>query len=96
MKLEILINRAEHPHENEQFYRVARIIEKALEHFSLDGLLISNPTHTSYSSFRPDALLYYSDKIILIDFKDYSGVLDIPIQHDCQAQVLVTPKTNEN
>lgn len=82
MKLEILINRAEHPHENEQFYRVARIIEKALEHFSLDGLLISNPTHTSYSSFRPDALLYYSDKIILIDFKDYSGVLDIPIQHD--------------
>lgn len=94
MRLEVLINRAEHPHENEQFRRVAKIIEKAFEEYSLEGLLISNPTYVSYGRFRPDALLYYSNTIILIDLKDYAGTLDIPIENDCYANAAWTIRTD--
>ena len=76
--LEILNNRTEHTHENEQFRRVVNIIEATFEKFGYDGLLIGNPFNESFSRFRADAILYYCNGIILIDFKDYKGIIKLP------------------
>jgi hypothetical protein len=76
--LEILNNRTVHTHENEQFRRVVNIIEATFDKFGYNGLLIGNPFHESYSRFRADAILYYDNGLILIDFKDYKGIIKLP------------------
>lgn len=76
--LEILYNRTGHTHENQQFRRVVNIIEATFEKFSYNGLLIGNPFNESYSRFRADAILYYNNGLILIDFKDYKGIIKLP------------------
>lgn len=76
--LEILNNRTVHTHENEQFRRVVNIIEATFDKFGYNGLLIGNPFNESYSRFRADAILYYNNGLILIDFKDYKGIIKLP------------------
>ena len=76
--LEILNNRTENTHENEQFRRVAEIIEATFGNLGYDGLLIGNPFNESYSRFRADAILYYNNGLVLIDFKDYNGIIKLP------------------
>lgn len=76
--LEILNNRTEHTHENEQFRRVVDIIEIAFNKLGYNGVLIGNPFNESYSRFRTDAILYYNNGLILIDFKDYKGIIKLP------------------
>ena len=76
--LEVLNNRTGHTHENEQFRRVVNIIEMTFEKFGYNGLLIGNPFNESYSRFRADAILYYNNGLILIDFKDYKGIIKLP------------------
>ena len=76
--LEILNNRTGHTHENEQFRRVVNIIEVTFDKFGYNGLLIGNPFNESYSRFRADAILYYNNGLILIDFKDYKGIIKLP------------------
>lgn len=76
--LEVLNNRTEHTHENEQFRRVVDIIEATFEKYGYNGLLIGNPFNESYSRFRADAILYYNNGLILIDFKDYKGIIKLP------------------
>lgn len=76
--LEVLNNRTEHTHENEQFRRVVEIIEVTFDKLGYDGLLIGNPFNESYSRFRADAILYYNNGLILIDFKDYKGIIKLP------------------
>lgn len=76
--LEKLNNRTEHTHENEQFRRVVEIIESTFDNLGYSGLLIGNPFNESYSRFRADAILYYNNGLILIDFKDYKGIIKLP------------------
>jgi len=76
--LEILNNRTGHTHENEQFRRVVNIIEATFDKFGYNGLLIGNPFNESCSRFRADAILYYNNGLILIDFKDYKGIIKLP------------------
>ncbi len=76
--LEILNNRMRNTHENEQFRRVVNIIEATFEKFGYNGLLIGNPFNESYSRFRADAILYYNNGLILIDFKDYQEIIKLP------------------
>ena len=76
--LEILNNRTGHTHENEQFRRVVDIIETTFDKLGYNGLLIGNPFNESYSRFRADAILYYNNGLILIDFKDYKGIIKLP------------------
>lgn len=78
MALQIFNNRTEHTHENEQFRRVVEIIENTFEKLGYSGLLIGNPFNESYSRFRPDAILYYDNGLVLIDFKDYKGIIKLP------------------
>ncbi len=76
--LEILNNRTKNTHENEQFRRVVDIIEITFDKLGYDGLLIGNPFNDSYSRFRADAILYYNNGLIIIDFKDYKGIIKLP------------------
>ena len=78
MSLEILNNRTNNTHENEQFRRVVEIIEIAFNKLGYNGVLIGNPFNESYSRFRADAILYYDNGLILIDFKDYKGIIKLP------------------
>ena len=78
MSLEILNNRTNNTHENEQFRRVVEIIEIAFNKLGYNGVLIGNPFNESYSRFRADAILYYDNGLILIDFKDYQGIIKLP------------------
>lgn len=77
MALEILHNRAL-THENEQFRRVVEIIENTFDRLKYDGLLIGNPYNELYSRFRADAILFYNNGIVVIDFKDYRGRIKFP------------------
>lgn len=76
--LEVLNNRTGHTHENEQFRRVVDIIETTFDKLGYNGLLIGNPFNELYSRFRADAILYYNNGLILIDFKDYKGIIKLP------------------
>ncbi|MFN5310080.1 MAG: hypothetical protein ACK5C0_11560 [Candidatus Kapaibacterium sp.] len=75
---EVLNNRTERTHENEQFRRVVNIIEATFDMNGYNGLLIGNPFNESFYRFRADAILYYNNGLILIDFKDYKGIIKLP------------------
>jgi hypothetical protein len=84
--LEILNNRTGNTHENEQFRRVVNIVETTFDKLGYHGLLIGNPFNESYFRFRADAILYYNNGIILIDFKDYQGIINLPSnEHEFQS-----------
>ena len=78
MSLEILHNRAEHTHENEQFRRVAIELRSVFIKKNWEGILIGNPFNDNYYRFRADAILCYDYGIILLDFKDYRGTVKLP------------------
>jgi hypothetical protein len=82
MSLEILHNRAEHTHENEQFRRFALELRSVFKHKEWSGILIGNPFNDNHHRFRADAILYYTHGIILIDFKDYKGTIVLPPNDD--------------
>lgn len=93
MPLEIRHNRAEHTHENEQFRRVATSMGEAFNEHNWTGLLIGNPFNDTYSRFRADAILLYNNGLVIIDFKDYSGIVQLPLGEE---QFQFTPWYNEN
>ncbi|SNB34111.1 nuclease-related domain-containing protein [Flavobacterium psychrophilum] len=78
MSLEILHNRAEHTHENEQFRRCALELQAVFSQRNWDGILIGNPFNDNFHRFRADAILCYNYGLILIDFKDYQGTIYLP------------------
>lgn len=78
MALLIFDNPAENTHENTQFRRVAKMLKSIFENRKLNGILIGNPYNELFARFRADAILYYDNGFIIIDFKEYSGTLIIP------------------
>ena len=81
MALEVLHQQAA-THENEQFRRVVKIIDTVFKKHSYDGILVGNPFNENYRRFRADAILFYNHGVLIIDFKDYSGQLNIPRSDD--------------
>ena len=78
MSLEVYNNRTENTHENEQFRRVVKRIEVAFEKNGYEGILIGNPKAEVFPRFRADAILLYTNGLLLIDFKDYEGIIELP------------------
>jgi hypothetical protein len=78
MALHIFHNRADHTHENEQFRRIAKNLKVQFDEMKWDGLLIGNPNNPDFRRFRADALLYYSNGLLVIDLKDYTGTIKLP------------------
>ncbi|MBQ7869169.1 MAG: hypothetical protein IJ355_02390 [Prevotella sp.] len=77
MALEVLHQQAA-THENEQFRRVVKIIDTVFRKHNYDGILIGNPYNENYRRFRADAILLFNHGVVIIDFKDYAGQLNIP------------------
>ncbi|GAL74317.1 ATP-dependent exoDNAse [Nonlabens ulvanivorans] len=82
MGLEILFNKTDNFHENVQFDRVALHLVPFFEEQGWHGLLIGNPVSEDYPRFRADAILFYSNGLIIIDFKDYRGEIVMPPKDD--------------
>ena len=81
MALEVLHQQAA-THENEQFRRVVKIIDTIFKKHCYDGILIGNPFNENYRRFRADAILFFNHGVVIIDFKDYAGQLNIPRDDD--------------
>lgn len=77
MALEVLHQQAS-THENEQFRRVVKIIDAVFKKHNYNGILIGNPFNENYRRFRADAILLFNHGVVIIDFKDYAGQLNIP------------------
>ena len=77
MALEVLHQQAA-THENEQFRRVVKIMDAVFKKHKYDGILVGNPFNENYRRFRADAILFYNNGVLIIDFKDYSGQLILP------------------
>jgi len=82
MGLEVLFNKTENLHENVQFNRIVKRLIPFFEEQGWDGLLIGNPSNDDYPRFRADAILLYSNGIIIIDFKDYAGEILMPLNDE--------------
>lgn len=82
MGLEVLFNKTENLHENVQFDRVALNLVPFFKEQKWDGLLIGNPFNEDYPRFRADAILLYTNGLIIIDFKDYKGEIIMPTNDD--------------
>lgn len=82
MGLEVLFNKTENLHENVQFDRVALHLVPFFKEQNWDGLLIGNPFNEDYPRFRADAILLYTNGLIIIDFKDYKGEIIMPTKDD--------------
>ncbi len=82
MSLEVLFNKTENLHENVQFDRVAKHLISFFKAQEWDGLLIGNPFNEDYPRFRADAILLYTNGLIIIDFKDYKGEIIMPVNDD--------------
>ena len=82
MGLEVLFNKTENLHENVQFNRIVKRLIPFFEEQGWDGLLIGNPSNDDYPRFRADAILLYTNGIIIIDFKDYSGEILMPLNDE--------------
>ncbi|TQD38991.1 hypothetical protein [Haloflavibacter putidus] len=82
MALEVLFNKTENLHENVQFDRVALHLVPFFKEQKWDGLLIGNPFNEDYPRFRADAILLYTNGLIIIDFKDYKGEIMLPTNDD--------------
>lgn len=72
--------------ENMQFRRVAKVLDKLfkddnLNHFK-NGVLIGNPFNDDYQYFKADAIFYYDNGLMLFDFKNYQGNIDIPLKYN--------------
>ena len=82
MGLEVRFNKTEHLHENAQFDRVALHLVPFFEEQEWDGLLIGNPVSEDYPRFRADAILLYTNGLIIVDFKDYQGEIVMPLNDE--------------
>lgn len=82
MGLKIFFNKTNNLHENVQFNRVVKRLIPFFEEQGWDGLLIGNPSNEDYPRFRADAILLYTNGIIIIDFKDYAGEILMPLNDD--------------
>lgn len=79
MGLDIFHNRASHTHENEQFRRIASSLKLLFKQQNWSGILIGNPFNENYCHFRADAILLYNHGFLIIDLKDYSGTIKLPV-----------------
>lgn len=73
---------ADKSHENEFFRYFARAVKAFFEKKGIGALLIGMPKCLVNQDLQIDALLITDSKMIIIDFKDYSGELALPGEQD--------------
>jgi len=76
--LEVRKNRFAKPYENDFFRILAGKLSKTFESLKLNGVLLGSPVCTKFNDLQLDALLISETAIIIIDFKNYGGKLQLP------------------
>ncbi|WP_052360291.1 nuclease-related domain-containing protein [Solidesulfovibrio alcoholivorans] len=78
--LELRKGKSFRSYENDFFRILAAGLTAEFDKRGWDGLLIGMPESLELESLQIDCLLVTNDRIVLIDFKDYSGDLELPEQ----------------
>lgn len=65
-------------HENEFFRHFAKSLQHVFDQAGMDGLLLGSPKSLLDDTLQIDALLITKGTITIIDFKNYSGEINLP------------------
>lgn len=76
--LEIRRNRFAKPYENEFFRIFSKKLSSAFEKLEINGVLLGSPVCTKRNDLQIDALLITETGIVIIDFKNYAGTIQLP------------------
>ncbi|MFC7772476.1 nuclease-related domain-containing protein [Flavobacterium sp. GCM10027622] len=76
--LEIRRNRFAKPYENEFFRIFSKKLSDAFEKLGIHGVLLGSPVCTLRNDLQLDALLITETGIVIIDFKNYAGIIRLP------------------
>ncbi|ERG68072.1 NERD domain-containing protein [Exiguobacterium chiriqhucha] len=80
--LEILKGKSVKTYENEFFRKISAELFELFERKSWSGVLIGMPECVTKDGLQIDCLLLTQNQMIVIDFKNYRGVLNLPSPHD--------------
>lgn len=80
--LEVCKGKSLKSYENEFFRKVSVELSQVFEQRHWDGILLGMPECITREDLQIDCLLVTENQIIIIDFKDYSGTLEIPSEED--------------
>ncbi|RNF39600.1 nuclease-related domain-containing protein [Planococcus salinus] len=69
-------------YENDFFRKISRELAKVFEQRHWDGILIGMPKCVTREELQIDCLLITANQIIIIDFKDYNGTLQLPSEEE--------------
>ncbi len=80
--LEIRKNRFAKPYENDFFRILAAKLVDIFEELKIDGVLIGSPICTKADDLQLDTLLVTETAVVIIDFKNYGGNLNLPSENN--------------
>jgi hypothetical protein len=78
MPLEVRKNKFARHYENAFFWLLSKKLSLVFDDLKLDGVLLGSPYCTERSDLQIDALLLFQTGILIIDFKNYNGLLNLP------------------
>lgn len=80
--LEVRKGKSSKSYENEFFRKLSKELSQVFEQREWNGILLGMPECNTREDLQIDCLLVTENQIIIIDFKDYSGTLELPIEED--------------
>lgn len=80
--LEVRKGKSSKSYENEFFRKISVELSKVFEQRHWDGILLGMPECIVREDLQIDCLLVTENQIIIIDFKDYSGTLELPSEEN--------------
>lgn len=80
--LEVRKGKSSKTYENEFFRKVSVELSQVFEKRHWDGILLGMPECVTREDLQIDCLLITENQIIIIDFKDYSGTLELPSEEN--------------
>ncbi|MFP7494591.1 nuclease-related domain-containing protein [Terribacillus saccharophilus] len=80
--LEVRKGKSSKSYENEFFRKVSVELSQVFEQRHWDGILLGMPECITKEDLQIDCLLVTKNQIIIIDFKDYRGTLELPTEEE--------------
>ncbi|MBV7504803.1 NERD domain-containing protein [Bacillus sp. sid0103] len=80
--LEVRKGKSSKSYENEFFRKISVELSQVFEQRQWDGILLGMPECIVREDLQIDCLLVTESQIIIIDFKDYSGTLELPSEEN--------------
>lgn len=80
--LEVRKGKSSKSYENEFFRKISVELSQVFEQRNWDGILLGTPECITREDLQIDCLLVTENQIIIIDFKNYSGTLELPSEEN--------------